>query len=152
MKALASILYLLAYFTVLVLIILVIATVERRWGFHTLYRQGDIDGMVAALVIGGVIFTGSTLVLARLSPPVRGLKDHLQQSAGVYAIIIATAIYVVTRIDQRDSLGYGVAVGACLVGLYAVILNGLIVWFQGRRTARHYFTPAISSNKPSRSP
>jgi hypothetical protein len=141
-----SVLYLLAYFTVLGLSVLVLATVERRWELHTWYSQGDIDVAVAALVIGGVILPLTTLLLVRLSGRrLPGLNDHLRQSTAVYAVILATAAYlVVSYSDQRYSLGWGVAAIACLLGFYAVGLNGLVLWLRSGR-ARRDITPLRSS-------
>jgi uncharacterized membrane protein YvlD (DUF360 family) len=136
-KASVSVLYLFVYFIVLALLILVIDAVHQGWVLHTLYREGDIDLAVATLVIGGLVFPTATLVLARLTGSrLPELNDHIRQSAGVYAIIICTAVYVTTQGEQRDSLGYAVAAAACLLGLYAVTLNGLVLWRQRRRAGR----------------
>lgn len=132
-KVLTPILYLLAYMTVLALSLLVVGTVERLWTPHSWYSKGDVDAVVACLFLGTVIFPLATLVMARLD----GLQqpafaDHIRQSAAVYALTIASGVIVVADAEQRHSLGFGVAAGALLLGLYAAALNRVVLWLMKR--------------------
>lgn len=139
MKGFTPILYLLAHVSVLVLTLLVVAMVEQFWTLHSWYGKGDVDAVVACLFLGGVIFPLATLEMARLE----GLKrpaftDHIRQSAVVYALTVASVVIVVTtHAEQRYSLGFGVAAGALLLGLYAVAVNGVVLWLMRR--------PAVSA-------
>jgi hypothetical protein len=133
-RALTPLGYLLTYLTVLVLLILVVDTVERHWVLHSWYRKGDVDAAVGCFVLGAVFFPVATLFMTRLERLRHPrLADHLRQSAVIYAGIIATAGYLIfAYTEQHDGLGYAVAAGACLLGIYAVALNGLVLWLMGR--------------------
>jgi hypothetical protein len=103
---------------------------ERHWGLHTWYRQGDIDAALGCVVMGTVLFPWATLLIGKLERLQRpGLTDHLRHCAAVYALMIAMASYLIgAYAEHRDGLGYGVAAVACLIGVYAVALNALTLW------------------------
>ena len=144
-KVAGSLLYLLAYLSVLLLSIVVVAWMERHGGLHTWYRQGDIDAALGCLVLGGVLFPSTTLLIGKLERLQRPrLTDHLRHCAAVYALMIATASYLIgAYAEHRDGLGYGVAAAACLLGVFAVALNGLTLWLARSAQAAPQVTGVI---------
>ena len=137
-SGLAPVMYLFVVLIVLVFALVIVSTVERRWGLHTLFRKGDIDAGVVCLLAGALLFSIATIVLATDAPSVRSwAREHLWHSAGVYAVLAAAALYLVGEYsEQRDGLGYGVVAGAFLLGAYAAAMNAAILRYLAYRSSR----------------
>lgn len=132
--SLTALIYLWADLLVLGVSLWMAQLVAQHWVLHTLFRKGDLDLAAACLSAGALIFPAATLVLRKLN----GLfqpwwVDHLRQCAGVYLVLVGSTAYLIgAYADHRDGLGYGVVAGAFVVSVYAVVVNGLVLWGSGR--------------------
>lgn len=147
LRGAAPFLYAAGFVLVMIGGIFAVSFVERTIGFYgqdggslnftTLRYNGDVVGVAATLVIGGVVFGLLALVLVwleRLHAPTIG--DHLLHCTALYVILVTLVILLLVTYENQAahgvSVGYGVAVAAFFTVGYAVIVDALVPWWRRR--------------------
>ena len=111
-------------------IIAVIDFLERNFVLHNLFgRTGDVDGLLALIFIGGLMFlTGNGLMkrLEGLHHP--HVVDHFRQCAALYVLFaVATVVLLVCRVESH-ALGYAYLVLVSAASLWAIFINAIYLY------------------------
>lgn len=100
-----------------------------------LYYVGDLVGIVATFLIGGLVFglLGiGILRLERLRRP--AFLDHLRHCALIYAgLLFSGFILFISYESQAGGLGYAYGIAVFAIGAYAALVNALILFLSRRR-------------------
>lgn len=132
--------------------LVVVSFVERSIGFGdyapgfvladatTLRYNGDVVIVAVIVVLGGLVFSGSSRILVWLEGlRTPSLKDHLRHCFVLYAVLGLLSIYLVASYQNSAangiSLGYFLAATCCFVTGHAVLINGLTLVMQRRRVS-----------------
>ena len=116
MKLIYPFINIIAVALVSILSVLSIVLAEKTIGLHTIYRIGDIEAFVFTLLYGGLIFNylAKKFLNKNSDNQSSTLKQHLQQSVGLYLICLFVLI--------QDLTGEGLEVAYWLmIGFVAVV-------------------------------
>ncbi len=106
--------------------IIVVATIDNTVGLHRLVRVGDIDAVVAVVLIGSPVFLGMTRLLNRHEPSVVAVRrTHFRHCAFLYiGALVGAALLVVYR-EFSNGLAYGYVAVLFLVTVYGIVMNAV---------------------------
>ena len=150
-RAAAPFLYAAGLVLVMISVMVVLSFVESTIGFYdrngealdfvTLRHNGDVIVVAATLVIGGVVFGLLALALVWLERPIAPtIGDHLRHCTALYVILATLVILLLATYENQAahgvSLGYGVAIAALFTVGYAIVIDALVLWWQGRKQVR----------------
>ncbi|MEO0971864.1 MAG: hypothetical protein AAFX85_02120 [Pseudomonadota bacterium] len=108
------------YSFVLLSIGVVMSLMASRFGLHTVVRTGDVEVVLALLVVGVPLFAWGALRLYGLGGAGRPtLVDHFSHCATLYPIVLGAAVWLPLHYAQ---LGYGLSYAwAALLAVVAVV-------------------------------
>lgn len=106
MKLVYPLINIVAIGLVFLLCILSIGFVEKTFGLHTIYRVGDIEAVLFALLYGGFVFNFiASFVLEKCQGNKENIiLEHMYQAGGLYLVFVGSILLSTFGAGLADSI------------------------------------------------